>query len=159
MDAAIFDVDGTICHTRSGTSLKWLRARQQAPLPYGEVYSALQTHLIDGAENNWPSFRTTRQFEVARYWSETGHSYAPDALVLSRRTFDSLAPDDRALRELLAFQSSDWAFQVYNASAGEYPRERATGHRENLKRARIHKLDPHLRNLAPDLANWAFVQP
>ena len=34
MDAAIFDVDGTICHTRSGTSLKWLRARQQAPLPY-----------------------------------------------------------------------------------------------------------------------------
>lgn len=34
MDAAIFDVDGTICHTRSGTALKWLRARQQAPLPY-----------------------------------------------------------------------------------------------------------------------------
>ena len=65
------------------------------PLPYGEAYSALQTHLIDGAENNWQSFHTTRQFEVARYWSQTGHSFAPDALLLSRRTFDALAPDDR----------------------------------------------------------------
>jgi TRAP-type C4-dicarboxylate transport system substrate-binding protein len=66
-------------------------------LPYGEVYSALQTRLIDGAENNWPSFHTTRQFEVARYWSETGHSYAPEALLLSRRTYDALAPAERAL--------------------------------------------------------------
>jgi tripartite ATP-independent transporter DctP family solute receptor len=65
------------------------------PLPYGEAYSALQTHLIDGAENNWQSFHTTRQFEVARHWSQTGHSFAPDALLLSRRTYDALAPDDR----------------------------------------------------------------
>ncbi len=67
------------------------------PLPYGEVFSALQTRLIDGAENNFPSFHTTRQFEVARYWSRTGHSYSPEALLLSRRIFDALAPDDREL--------------------------------------------------------------
>jgi tripartite ATP-independent transporter DctP family solute receptor len=67
------------------------------PLPYGEVFSALQTRLIDGAENNWPSFQTTRQFEVATHWSETRHSYSPEALLLSRRSYDALAPADRDL--------------------------------------------------------------
>ena len=37
-------------------------------LPYGQVLTGLATRLIDGAENNWQSFHTTRQFEVARYW-------------------------------------------------------------------------------------------
>jgi tripartite ATP-independent transporter DctP family solute receptor len=67
------------------------------PLPYGEVYSALQTHLIDGAENNLRTFHSTRQFEVARYWSETRHSYAPEALLMSRRRFESLDARDREL--------------------------------------------------------------
>jgi tripartite ATP-independent transporter DctP family solute receptor len=75
------------------------------PLPYGEVYSALQTHLIDGAENNWPSFHTTRQFEVARYWSETTHAYTPEALLFSRRSYDALTPGDRALLVETAAQS------------------------------------------------------
>lgn len=68
-----------------------------APLPFGDVYSALQTHLIDGAENNWRTFHTSRQFEVARYWSHTEHSFSPEALLMSRRTFDALSPSDREL--------------------------------------------------------------
>jgi tripartite ATP-independent transporter DctP family solute receptor len=75
------------------------------PLPFGEVYTALETHLIDGAENNVRAFHATRQFEVARFWSRTAHSYSPDALVLSRRTFDSLAPRDRELLLALAAES------------------------------------------------------
>lgn len=83
------------------------------PLPYGEVYSALQTHLIDGAENNWQSFHTTRQFEAARYWSYSGHSYSPEALLLSRRRFDALRPDDRERlldigRRSVAYMRSLW---------------------------------------------------
>ena len=67
------------------------------PLPFGEVYSAMQTHLIDGAENNWRTFHTSRQFEVARYWSQTDHSYSPEALLLSKRTYDALTPADREI--------------------------------------------------------------
>ncbi|RDZ26052.1 TRAP transporter substrate-binding protein [Lysobacter silvisoli] len=67
------------------------------PLAYGEVFSALQTHLIDGAENNLRSYHSSRQFEAARYWSQTQHSYAPDVLLMSRRSFDSLRADDREL--------------------------------------------------------------
>ena len=60
------------------------------PLAYGAVFSSLQTHLIDGAENNVPSFYSSRHFEVARFWSATEHSYAPDMLLMSRRAANAL---------------------------------------------------------------------
>jgi len=50
------------------------------PLSYGEIFSALQTRLIDGAENNWTTFHTSRHFEVARFWSQSEHSFSPEAL-------------------------------------------------------------------------------
>lgn len=65
------------------------------PLPLGQVFSALETHLIDGAENNIRSFHSSRHFEAAHYWSETGHSYAPDVLLMSRKRFDALSSADR----------------------------------------------------------------
>lgn len=67
------------------------------PLSFGAVFSSLQTHLIDGAENNWPAYQSSRQFEVARYWSQTEHSFSPDALLMSKASFDALTPADREL--------------------------------------------------------------
>jgi tripartite ATP-independent transporter DctP family solute receptor len=67
------------------------------PLTFGAVFSSLQTHLIDGAENNWPSYQSSRQYEVARYWSDTKHLYSPDALLISKASMDALAPGDRDL--------------------------------------------------------------
>jgi 1,4-alpha-glucan branching enzyme len=64
-------------------------------------------------------------------------------------------PGQRALRELLALQSSDWAFLVTRQLAGEYPRERAQGHAEALARALDDgDRDERLRNLAPELVGW-----
>jgi 1,4-alpha-glucan branching enzyme len=61
-----------------------------------------------------------------------------------------LRPSDRALRELLALQSSDWAFQIAAGTAGAYPRERAAGHLAALEEALADpSMDPALRNLAP----------
>lgn len=65
------------------------------PLPLGEVFSGMETHMIDGAENNILSFHSSRHFEAARYWSQSEHSYAPDVLLMSRATYDALAPRDR----------------------------------------------------------------
>ena len=67
------------------------------PLTFGAVFSSLQTHLIDGAENNWPSYQSSRQFEVARYWSETQHSFSPDTLLMSKASLDRLSAGDRDL--------------------------------------------------------------
>ena len=87
--------------------LQFVRAlgANPTPLPVGDSYSALQTHLIDGAENNWPTFHSSRQFEVAKFWSQTEHSHSPEALLMSRKVFDSLTPSDRELIVSLARES------------------------------------------------------
>jgi tripartite ATP-independent transporter DctP family solute receptor len=70
------------------------------PMPFGEVFSALQTGVIDGAENNWPSYESTRHFEVSRFYSLSEHSMSPEVLVMSKRRFDGLSAADReAVRE------------------------------------------------------------
>ena len=92
------------------------------PLPYGEVYSALQTHLIDGAENNWPSFHASRQFEVAPYWSQTDHSMVPEVLLLSAHAYAALAADDQELvrdvaERSVAVMREAWDARVEQARA------------------------------------------
>jgi len=67
------------------------------PLPYGEVYSALQTGVVDGAENNWPSYLTTSHFEVAKYWISDEHTRVPEITVGSKKIFDKLSKEDYAL--------------------------------------------------------------
>jgi tripartite ATP-independent transporter DctP family solute receptor len=67
------------------------------PLPYGEVYSAIQTGVIDGAENNWPSFESSGHFEVAGYYTLNEHLIVPEVLVMSKVSWDKLSPEDQAL--------------------------------------------------------------
>ena len=70
------------------------------PMPYGEVYTALKTGLVDGAENNYPSYESSRHFEVAKYYSVTEHSMAPEMLLFSKRVWDTLSPEDqKAVRQ------------------------------------------------------------
>jgi tripartite ATP-independent transporter DctP family solute receptor len=70
------------------------------PMPFGEVYTALKTGLVDGAENNYPSFESSRHFEVAKFYSVTEHSMAPEMLLFSKRVWDTLTPDDqKAIRQ------------------------------------------------------------
>lgn len=75
------------------------------PLSLGEAFSALETRLIDGAENNIRSFHSSRHFEAAHYWSQTEHSYAPDVLLMSQKSFEALSADDQALLRDTARQS------------------------------------------------------
>jgi tripartite ATP-independent transporter DctP family solute receptor len=66
------------------------------PMPFGEVYTALKTGIVDGAENNWPSYESTRHFEAAKYYDMTEHSMVPEVLVFSKRIWDRLSKDDQA---------------------------------------------------------------
>lgn len=75
------------------------------PIPFGEVFTGLQTHLIDGAENNWATYQSTRQYEVARYWSETHHAASPDILLFSKARFDAMRRADRDLLTAKAAES------------------------------------------------------
>ncbi|RYF37160.1 MAG: TRAP transporter substrate-binding protein [Comamonadaceae bacterium] len=70
------------------------------PMPYGEVYTALKTGLVDAAENNYPSYESSRHYEVAKYFSKTEHSMAPEVLLFSKRVWDALSADDqKAIRQ------------------------------------------------------------
>lgn len=89
------------------------------PLSYGEVYSSLQTHLIDGAENNWRTFHSSRQFEVARHWAQSEHSYSPEALLMSRRRFDGFSSDDQELIRAAATQSVPYMRELWDRAEAE----------------------------------------
>lgn len=67
------------------------------PLSFGEVYTSLQTGVIDGAENNAPSFESTRHYEVAKYYTLDEHLMVPEALVVSKTLWDSLSPEDQTV--------------------------------------------------------------
>ncbi|NWG53180.1 MAG: TRAP transporter substrate-binding protein [Hydrogenophilaceae bacterium] len=75
------------------------------PIPFGEVFTGLQTHLIDAAENNWSTFESTRQYEVARFWSETEHCHSPDALLFSKARYDLMSRADQDLLRAKAAES------------------------------------------------------
>jgi len=64
---------------------------------YDQVFAALQTGVVDGAENNPPSFVFDNHYQVAKYYTLTEHLIVPEMLVLSRKTWDSLSKDDQAL--------------------------------------------------------------
>ena len=67
------------------------------PMPYGEVYTALKTGIVDGAENNFPSYESSRHFEAAKYYTLTEHSMAPEVLVFSKVIWDTLEPEQQEM--------------------------------------------------------------
>lgn len=88
------------------------------PLPYGEVYSALQAGVIDGAENNYPSYDTSSHFEVAKYYTEDGHLRVPEIIIGSKIALDKkLRKGDidilkKAANDALAYQMKLWDEKV-----------------------------------------------
>jgi tripartite ATP-independent transporter DctP family solute receptor len=77
-------------------------------LPYGQVLTGLATKLIDGAENNWPSFVTTNHYKYAGYYTLTEHTMSPEVLVMSLKAWQSLSAEDRKLFRDAALQSSQF---------------------------------------------------
>ena len=67
------------------------------PMPFGEVYSALQTGVIDGAENNLPSYYSTSHYEVAKYITLDGHSRIPEIIIASKLSWDKLSKEDQEI--------------------------------------------------------------
>lgn len=77
-------------------------------LPYGQVLTGLATHLIDGAENNWPSFVTTDHYKYAGHYTLTEHTMSPEVLVISLKAWRSLSADDQQIFREAAQRSSQF---------------------------------------------------
>lgn len=76
------------------------------PMPMGEVYSSLETGVVDGAENNWPSYESARHYEVAKNYTLTQHSQTPEILVISKIAWDKLSPEDQKVLKQAAKEST-----------------------------------------------------
>ena len=79
---------------------------QATPLAYGEVFTAIQQNVLDGAENNPISYVSTGHFEVAKFYSITEHVSIPDGLVISTKFYNSLSEADQAIFKSAAMEST-----------------------------------------------------
>jgi len=75
-------------------------------LPYGQVLTGLATKLIDGAENNWPSFVTTDHYKHAGFYTLTEHTMSPEVLVMSKKAWSGLSAEDQKIFREAAQRSS-----------------------------------------------------
>lgn len=110
------DMDGQKIRVQeSGMMIDLIEALGGIPVPmaYAEVYSALQTGVIDGAENNWPSYESMLHYEVALYYTTSEHNRVPEMQLISQSTWNSLSAADRDIlrecaRESAEFERSLW---------------------------------------------------
>jgi tripartite ATP-independent transporter DctP family solute receptor len=121
-DSGARSIYNSVRPVRSLADLKGLRIRVQqselmsemiralgadpVKLPYGQVLTGLANRLIDGAENNWPSFVTTDHYKFAGFYTLTEHTMSPEVLVMSQKAWASLSPEDRRIFRESALRSS-----------------------------------------------------
>jgi len=85
------------------------------PMPYGQVFSSLQTQVIDAAENNFPSYLTANHYQVAKHYLVDAHQRVPEVLVISKVVFDGLAKADQDLIKQAAKDSVAKQRELWNA--------------------------------------------
>jgi len=99
------------------------------PMDLGEVYQSLVQGVIDGAENNWPSYESGRHFEAAKYFSLTRHVMTPEVLLMSKARWDKLTPADRDIVMACAAESVPFMRKLWD--------ERVEGSRNRLLAAGV----------------------
>ncbi len=100
----------------SEMSMKMVKAMggSPTPIPWGELYTSLDQGVVDGAENNPPSFRTSRHYEVCKYYTLDEHTRLPDILIISTKVWNRLGEEQQqilqsAVDESVVYQREIWA--------------------------------------------------
>jgi tripartite ATP-independent transporter DctP family solute receptor len=86
---------------------------------FNELFGALQTGVVDGAENNPPTLLAQNHYQVSKIYSLTGHLIIPEIFVFSKRTWDSLSKEDQALLRKLSREAQIEQRQLWDAYVGE----------------------------------------
>ena len=110
------DLDGLKIRTQeSQTSVKMVNTLggSATPISWGELYTALQQGVVDGAENNPPSFYLSGHYEVCKYYSLDEHTSVPDVLLISKKVWETLTEQEQkwlqdAVQESAIYQRKIW---------------------------------------------------
>ena len=89
------------------------------PMPYGEVYSAIETGVIDGAENNFPSYESAKHFEVAKNYALDEHTIVPEVFVMSKAAWDKLSDEDKAIFKQAGKESMEKQWELWDARVAQ----------------------------------------
>jgi tripartite ATP-independent transporter DctP family solute receptor len=102
----------------SPTAVKMVQSFGGSPTPvsWGELYTALQQGIVDGAENNPPSFVTSRHFEACKFYSLNEHTAIPDMVVVSTKLWDRLSEQEKKWLQEAADESAVFEYKLWAAS-------------------------------------------
>ncbi len=104
---------------KSKIAIEMVRAMGGSPTPlsWGELYTALQSGVVDGAENNPPSFYTSHHYEVCKYYTLDEHTTVPDVLIINEKIWEKLSRQEQewlqqAVNESVTVERKLWAESV-----------------------------------------------
>jgi len=91
-------------------NIDWVTAlgANPTPLPFPELYAALEQKAVDGQENPVATIRGAKLYEVQKFMTMTNHQYNPQSVVISKRFWDSLSADDRKVLQDAAIESAQY---------------------------------------------------
>lgn len=89
------------------------------PISWGELYTALQSGVVDGAENNPPSFYTSHHYEVCKHYSLDEHTSVPDVLIISQHIWNDLTDEEKGWLQQAADDSVPVQRKLWAASVEE----------------------------------------
>lgn len=116
------DLDGLKIRVQnSQTAIKMVNALGGAatPVSWGELYTALQQGVVQGAENNPPSFYLSKHFEVSRYYTLDEHTYVPDMLLISTQVWKKLDSQQQVWLQEAVDQSVEYQRKLWQESTAE----------------------------------------
>ncbi len=105
----------------SQTAMSMVRSLGGSPTPisFGELYTALQQGVVDGAENNPPSFYTSRHYEVSKYYTIDEHTAVPDVLIISTHVWNELTSEQQKWLQNAATESADYQKKLWKEASSE----------------------------------------
>lgn len=105
----------------SNTAINMVKALGGSPTPvsYGELYTALQQGIVDGAENNPPSLFTSKHYEVCKYYSINEHTAVPDMVIISTKVWNLLSDQEKIWLQEAADESADYQYDLWAKSVEE----------------------------------------
>lgn len=116
------DLDGLkirVMESRSAMEMVSTLGGSPTPLAWGELYTALQQGVVDGAENNAPSFYLSRHYEVSKYYTINQHTAVPDVLVISTHIWNSLSAEHKAILQQAALESAHYQKKLWAEATDE----------------------------------------
>jgi tripartite ATP-independent transporter DctP family solute receptor len=105
------------------------------PIDWGELYSALAQGIVEGAENNLPSFTSNKHYEVCKHFTLDGHTRVPDILLTGTKAWNKLSPDEQKWLAQAAAESSEYERKLWQKKTTE------AAQKAQAEGVTIHKVD------------------